>query len=132
MGSNFKLVIISFTNKPEACEEWIDFVIPARYENRVEFYIDSNREVYKKLGFDWIFLMSNLRNPPPFMTAFATWTELWPIQMVKKNIQFLKIAMRMTNLKLPTMKIMFSESLSMVTILYSKVVMQFLIKNGSW
>jgi len=60
-ASNFKLIIVSFTNQKEYCEEYLDMVVDDKYLDRVEFYIDANRNLYKQLGFDWKFGQDNER-----------------------------------------------------------------------
>jgi len=50
---NFKLTIISFTNKPEFCQEYLESVVEKKYFDRVEFLIDADRRLYRGFGFDW-------------------------------------------------------------------------------
>lgn len=49
------MIIISFTDQKDYCEEYLETVVESRYSDRVEFYIDADRAVYKQLGFDWKF-----------------------------------------------------------------------------
>jgi len=51
--SNFKLTIVSFTNKPEFCEDYLESVVEPQYSDRVEFLIDAKRIFYRGFGFDW-------------------------------------------------------------------------------
>ena len=51
--SNFKLTIVSFTNNPEMCEDYLESVVEERYLEKVEFFIDANRKFYRGFGFDW-------------------------------------------------------------------------------
>ena len=48
-----KLVIVSFTKRTDLVDEWLEEVIPEHDLDKVEFYIDSDRTLYEKLGFNW-------------------------------------------------------------------------------
>ena len=52
-SNNFKLTIISFTNKPDFCQDYLESVVEEQYFDRVEFLIDSERKLYRGFGFDW-------------------------------------------------------------------------------
>lgn len=72
--SNFKLTIVSFTNKPEFCEDYLESVVEPEYSDRVEFLIDCERKFYRGFGFDWkLGQGSNHQSWGPFiMKEYAT------------------------------------------------------------
>jgi len=68
--SNFKLTIVSFTNKPEFCEDYLESVVEPQYSDRVEFLIDAERKFYRGFGFDW--KLGGHRWGPFIMKEYAT------------------------------------------------------------
>jgi len=47
------LVVVSFNSDRNVNEEWIESVIDECYLDRVEFYADPDRLLYRDLGFAW-------------------------------------------------------------------------------
>ena len=44
------MTIISFTNKPDFCRDYLESVVEEKYFDRVEFLIDSERKFYRGFG----------------------------------------------------------------------------------
>jgi len=80
------VVVVSFTNNTLAFKEWFDFVIPPRYEDKVELFMDPERKLYQVLGFNYQFALKNLKEEekPAFMDKMKSEQQhIWPLNMVK-------------------------------------------------
>jgi len=61
------LTIVSFTNNKDFCKDYLESVVDEQYLDRVEFYIDPDRKLYRAFGFNWKLDQGNEVRWKPFI-----------------------------------------------------------------